>query len=195
MPSLLLRRLASSSAIRRSSISRTLASASALARAERSSSVRVRSTTPEPPRGAAGAVGRDSGGDPMANESRLKTLLASQPESGSLNFALGNLYSRQGRWSEAQQVYFNAVAADADNPDYLFNLAVSLDHLRQPRLAAHRARGGEPGVEFRKQRLPVGRNVVIHQSLPCAARNACRTSFFSTLWARLKAMISWRRFW
>jgi len=50
MPSLLLRRLASSSANRRSSTSRTFASARALARALRSSSVRVRSTTPELPR-------------------------------------------------------------------------------------------------------------------------------------------------
>src|ERR1700761_8589121 len=55
MPSLLLRRLASSSARRRSSSSRALASASALARAERSSSVRVRSTTPELLRAGAGA--------------------------------------------------------------------------------------------------------------------------------------------
>jgi Tfp pilus assembly protein PilF len=74
--------------------------------------------------------------DPHTAESRLKSLLSSQPESAPLNFALGNLYSRQSRWAEAQQVYFNAVAADGDNPDYLFNLAVSLDHLRQPRLAA-----------------------------------------------------------
>src|ERR1700726_509568 len=62
MPSLLLRRLASSSARRRSSMSRTFASASALARAERSSSVSVRSTTPELLRGGAGgAAGRASG--------------------------------------------------------------------------------------------------------------------------------------
>src|SRR6195952_1926131 len=60
IPSLLLRRLASSSASRRSSRSRTLASASALARAERSSSVSVRNTTP-PARGAAGAEGRGLG--------------------------------------------------------------------------------------------------------------------------------------
>ena len=59
MPSLLLRRLASSSASRRSSSSRTLASASALARAERSSSVSVRSTTPELLRGAARRRRRD----------------------------------------------------------------------------------------------------------------------------------------
>jgi len=78
--------------------------------------------------------------DPHTAESRLKSLLSSQPESAPLNFALGNLYSRQGRWAEAQPVYFNAVAADGDNPDYLFNLAVSLDHLRQPRLAAQHYR-------------------------------------------------------
>jgi tetratricopeptide (TPR) repeat protein len=78
--------------------------------------------------------------DPLTAESRLKSLLSSQPESAPLNFALGNLYASQGRWAEAQQVYFNAVAAEGDNPDYLFNLAVSLDHLRQPRLAAQHYR-------------------------------------------------------
>ncbi len=78
--------------------------------------------------------------DPQATESRLKTLLAEQPESAPLNFALGNLFARQNRWSEAQAAYFNAAASDGDNPDYLFNLAVSLDHLRQPRLAAQHYR-------------------------------------------------------
>ena len=95
---------------------------------------------PRNPAAQAGILGSNGGGDLQVNESRLKSLLAAQPESGPLNFALGNLYSRQGRWSEAQQVYFNAVAADADNPDYLFNLAVSLDHLRQPKLAAQHYR-------------------------------------------------------
>jgi len=85
---------------------------------------------PRDPAAQAASLGSGASGDPLASESRLKTLLASHPESAPLNFALGNLYSRQNRWSEAQQVYFNAVAADADNPDYLFNLAVSLDHLR-----------------------------------------------------------------
>jgi tetratricopeptide (TPR) repeat protein len=95
---------------------------------------------PRDPAAQAAVLGGASGGDQIANESRLKSALAAQPESGPLNFALGNLYARQGRWSEAQQVYFNAVAADADNPDYLFNLAISLDHLRQPKLAAQHYR-------------------------------------------------------
>jgi tetratricopeptide (TPR) repeat protein len=95
---------------------------------------------PRDPAAQAAVLGGASGGDQLANESRLKSALAAQPESGPLNFALGNLYARQGRWSEAQQVYFNAVAADADNPDYLFNLAISLDHLRQTKLAAQHYR-------------------------------------------------------
>ena len=75
-----------------------------------------------------------------STESRLKTLLAAQPGSGPLNFSLANVYTQQQRWPEAQQHYFNAVTADGDNPDYLFNLAVSLDHLRQSRLAAQHYR-------------------------------------------------------
>ena len=78
--------------------------------------------------------------DPNTTESRLKGLLSAQPESAPLNFALGNLYASQRRWLEAQQAYFNAVAADGDNPDYLFNLAVSLDQVRQPRLAGQHYR-------------------------------------------------------
>lgn len=89
---------------------------------------------------SAALSGPSAAANPQTTESRLKILLSSQPESATLNFALGNLYARQSRWAEAQQVYFNAVAADADNPDYLFNLAVSLDHLRQPRLAAQHYR-------------------------------------------------------
>jgi len=74
--------------------------------------------------------------DPQQTESRLKTLLAEQPDSPPLNFVLGNLLARDGRWADAQQAYFKAHVADPGNPDYLFNLAVSLDQLRQARLAA-----------------------------------------------------------
>jgi tetratricopeptide (TPR) repeat protein len=98
--------------------------------------LRALEAAPHDPNAQAAALNSNANGDPLTTESRLKSLLSSQPESAPLNFTLGNLYARQGRWSEAQQVYFNAVASDGDNPDYLFNLAVSLDHLRQPRLAA-----------------------------------------------------------
>jgi tetratricopeptide (TPR) repeat protein len=73
--------------------------------------------------------------DPVASESRLKTLIASQPESAPLHFSLGNQYARQSRWSEAQGAYFKAYSVDPENADYAFNLAVSLDQLRQSKLA------------------------------------------------------------
>lgn len=74
--------------------------------------------------------------DPGAAESRLKSLSAAQPELAAPQFALGNLYARNGRWNEAQQAYFRAYGAEQDNPDILYNLAISLEHLRQNKLAA-----------------------------------------------------------
>jgi tetratricopeptide (TPR) repeat protein len=73
--------------------------------------------------------------DPLAAESRVKSMLADNPGAHVLNFTLGNQFAQQGRWAEAQQEYFKAFAAEPDNPDFAYNLAVSLDHLRQPKLA------------------------------------------------------------
>ena len=74
--------------------------------------------------------------DVRQTESQLKGLLSEQPESPHLNFSLGNLYMAESRWSEAQQSFFKAHVADPANPDFLYNLAISLDHLHQARLAA-----------------------------------------------------------
>ncbi len=73
--------------------------------------------------------------DPVQAESRVKSLLAGNPEAHVLYFTLGNEYAQQQRWPEAQQAYFKAFSADPENPDFAYNLAVSLDHVRQPRLA------------------------------------------------------------
>ena len=73
--------------------------------------------------------------DPVQMESRLKVALADQPDAPHLYFSLGNLYARQNRWSDAQQAYFRAMSGDPENPDYLFNLAISLDRLHQVKLA------------------------------------------------------------
>lgn len=69
-------------------------------------------------------------------ESRLKLLLAEQPRSGALHFALGNYYAEQSGWGDAQQSYFNAHTLEPSNAQFAFNLAVSLDHLGQRKLAA-----------------------------------------------------------
>jgi Tfp pilus assembly protein PilF len=78
-----------------------------------------------------GLMGR---ADPAASESRLKQLIAREP-SPFLHFILGNLYADQGLWSQAQQSYFQAHTLEPGNPDYAYNLAVGLDHLRQQKLA------------------------------------------------------------
>jgi tetratricopeptide (TPR) repeat protein len=73
--------------------------------------------------------------DPLQTESRVKSLLASDPEAHVLYFTLGNQFAQQGRWPEAQQAYFKAFSADPENPDFAYNLAVSLDQVRQPKVA------------------------------------------------------------
>lgn len=102
--------------------------------------LRALDADPKDARALAGLVGMRGQADLLAAESHLKNLLASQPDHPALHFALGNLYARQNRWNEAQQSYFRAVTFDPDHPDYLFNLAIGLDHLRQDRLAAQHYR-------------------------------------------------------
>jgi tetratricopeptide (TPR) repeat protein len=82
----------------------------------------------------AGLVSMRSG-DAAQNESRLKAILATNPEAGPALFALGNLYAQQNRWSDAQQTFFRAYSASPDNPDYAYNLAIGLDRLNQGKLA------------------------------------------------------------
>jgi tetratricopeptide (TPR) repeat protein len=69
-------------------------------------------------------------------ESQLRADLAMNPGSAALHFTLGNLYALQARWGEAQVEYFEAYRIEPASADYAYNLAVSLDHMRQPKLAA-----------------------------------------------------------
>lgn len=97
---------------------------------------RLLQANPRDPHAQAGMLAlRGHALDPVQAESRVKSLLAADPEASVLHFTLGNQYSQQGRWAEAQQAYFKAYAGDPENPDYAFNLAVSLDQLRQSTLA------------------------------------------------------------
>ena len=97
---------------------------------------RLLQADPRDPHAQAGMLAlRSEQLDPVQVESRVKTLIAAGREANVLYFTLGNQYAQQGRWAEAQQAYFKALAADPGNPDFAFNLAVSLDQLRQPKLA------------------------------------------------------------
>jgi tetratricopeptide (TPR) repeat protein len=73
----------------------------------------------------------------VAQERELRKLLQSAPQSASLNFALGNSYANQKRWTDAQQAFFDAFAAEPNNADFAYNLAVSLDQLNQIKLAVN----------------------------------------------------------
>jgi Tfp pilus assembly protein PilF len=93
-------------------------------------------SNPRDPHAQAGLIAlRGQIADPVQTESRVKTMLATDPEAQVLYFTLGNQYALQGRWPEAQQAYFKAFAADPENPDFAYNLAVSLDQVKQRKLA------------------------------------------------------------
>lgn len=87
----------------------------------------------------AGLLGIRPLGGPEIQERELRRLQAEHPEVAPVAYALGNFYAVQNRWNEAQRFYFNALQlAKTDalsgvpvNPDYAFNLAVSLERLNQ----------------------------------------------------------------
>ena len=68
-------------------------------------------------------------GSARARESKIKLLLNENPHAAELHFALGTLYSQEQRWAEAQAAFLEAHKWDRENPDFMFNLAVSLDRL------------------------------------------------------------------
>jgi tetratricopeptide (TPR) repeat protein len=72
--------------------------------------------------------------DLTSKESRIKNMLAKQPEDANLHVALGNFYADLNQWPAAQQAYFEAYRLNA-SAENAFNLAVSLDQLNKPKLA------------------------------------------------------------
>ncbi|MGB0126647.1 MAG: tetratricopeptide repeat protein [Rhodocyclaceae bacterium] len=90
---------------------------------------------PKDPTATAGLLNLRRETDPRQAEQRLSALAADRSEAHAAHFALGNLYAGRGQWRDAQQAYFQAYSGDPGNADYQFNLAVSLDHLRQARSA------------------------------------------------------------
>lgn len=99
---------------------------------------------PNDPVAQAGLLDIMPRGSLREQETELKRLRAENPQMAPLAYALGNFMASQQRWSEAQQAYFSALQlakndaqGGAVNPDYAFNLAVSLEHLGQPRPASN----------------------------------------------------------
>jgi tetratricopeptide (TPR) repeat protein/nitrate reductase NapE component len=84
----------------------------------------------------AGLIAVHENVDPLRGESQIKLLLREEPDAPHLHFTLGNMYAAQRRWGEAQAAYFDAYRLESENPDYAYNLAVSLDQLGKSDLAA-----------------------------------------------------------
>ena len=101
-----------------------------------SSYLKILSYYPKDPFAIAELTSLGSGDlDPFEVERILKDLLGESPAiDGRLYFSLGNVYAGQSRWTEAQKAYFDALANE-NNPDYAYNLAVTLDYLNKPQLA------------------------------------------------------------
>ncbi len=96
--------------------------------------VRILELDPRQPLAQSGLIALLGRADPIAAETRLKSLIAREP-SGHLYFTLGNLYADQSIWPAAQHAYFQAYHLEPTNPDYAYNLAVGLEHVGQPKLA------------------------------------------------------------
>ena len=91
------------------------------------------------PRNATALAGLASMADlsqPEFVEEQLRADLKRYPQSAALHFALGNLYASRNRWEEAQSAFFEALRLEPASADTLYNLAVAMDHMKQPRLAS-----------------------------------------------------------
>jgi tetratricopeptide (TPR) repeat protein len=76
-------------------------------------------------------IGLSNSADPVKDESAIKLLIQREGDMPYLYFSLGNIYAKQQRWANAQQAFFDAYRLDTANPDYVLNLAVSLDQIGQ----------------------------------------------------------------
>jgi len=100
---------------------------------------RLLARNPSDPIARAGLMELLPAGSPSEQEAELKRLINDHPDVAALSYAYGNFLAFNQRWPEAQQAYFralqlaksNAVLYGLVNPDYAFNLAVSLEHLNQ----------------------------------------------------------------
>lgn len=96
----------------------------------------VQRLDPRNPTAAAALAALPGSAAGAGTESDLKTRLREQPTAAALHFALGLRYVADARWPDAQLAFFEAVRHEPTNPDYAFNLAVSLDRLGQAGPAA-----------------------------------------------------------
>ena len=89
------------------------------------------------PRNSAAQAGliRASQTDSLGYEATLQALQNSYPDKAFIPFMLGNHFAAQNRWNEAAGTYRQAVSLAESFGEipaqYVYNLAISLEHLRR----------------------------------------------------------------
>ena len=81
-------------------------------------------------------IGLMQGVSAKEKEIELVALSKQFPEDALIHTALGEHYASQNLWMKAQSSFFSAFELNPENPQYQYNLAVSLDNLGKSQLAA-----------------------------------------------------------
>jgi Flp pilus assembly protein TadD len=76
------------------------------------------------------------GGDLVAEETRFKQLLDRSEYPAAVHYTLGVIYFEQRRFGEAERAFSRASSLSPTQPDYAYNLALTLDQLGRSRDAA-----------------------------------------------------------
>ncbi len=84
---------------------------------------------------ATALLGRQHEFTPADIETQIKQLIQRYPTSAHLHFVLGSSHAAKSRWPDARAAYDKAHRLDAENADYMYNLAVSFEHLGRLREA------------------------------------------------------------
>ena len=100
---------------------------------------RLLARNPNDPVARAALLELSPAGGPAVQERELRRLQERHPGVAPLAYSMGNFYASRQQWTDAQQHYFRALQlaksaareSSEVNPDYAFNLAVSLEHLNQ----------------------------------------------------------------
>jgi Flp pilus assembly protein TadD len=77
-----------------------------------------------------------AGGDLQEQETRIKQMLERSERPAGLHYALGVIYFEQSRFGEAERAFDRAFSMDPEQPDYAYNLAITLDRLGRLREAS-----------------------------------------------------------
>lgn len=98
---------------------------------------RVLRQEPENAVANAGMLALQAEGDPSTAASRAREMAERNPDSAAAFATLGGALVREGKLADAQQAFFRAAALEPANAAHAYNLAVALDRLHKPELAAN----------------------------------------------------------